>query len=415
MPQPVGLPLTAVQLLGALLLPADPDRHGAVLEADEGWHFDRHAVPVGVDRVVWGRTALPGRTPRAQALRSAAAREVAIRRLRRHPPSPLRVVAVHRLPPPALHVGASYALRAAVLGGALVEFATTPRCPTVLDAVASAAGAAAGVEGFRPGSGGVGLARVTLGDGSRALIRAAPAGGPGDPVHAADALSVLASAGVPKVPRLLGHGTAAGASWAAESALDGARPRAVSAALFAEVAALVSRWPGVQGPPAALDDDLGAIAAALPDRSDLLAAARARLDRPIASLPAVLRHGDLWAGNLLVRRGALAGVVDWDAWHPSAVPGADLVQLHGTEFRIRMHSSLGQAWLARPWRSGFAEATAGYWRSLGVEPTVAVLDAAAAAWWAAEAAGTLRRLPHRSRDPDWITTNIDLVLRAMTS
>jgi len=134
----------------------------------------------------------------------------------------------------------------------------------------------------------------------------------------------------------------------------------------------------------------------------------------VRSLPAILRHGDLWAGNLLVDRGRLSGLVDWDAAHPAALPGADLLQLLATDFRRRAGRALGPEFLNRPWRSpAFSQATAGYWPVLGIRPDDALLELVGIAWWATEVHGTLARLPHRANDERWVVTNVDRVLRAL--
>ena len=65
------------------------------------------------------------------------------------------------------------------------------------------------------------------------------------------------------------------------------------------------------------------------------------------------RHGDLWSGNLLVAGRRLTGVLDWDAWHPAAVPGTDLLHLVATEQAHRTRHSLGSVWMVTtfPWGS----------------------------------------------------------------
>ena len=63
----------------------------------------------------------------------------------------------------------------------------------------------------------------------------------------------------------------------------------------------------------------------------------------------MLRHGDLGRQLLVGVEDGLSGLVDWDAAHPAAVPGADLLQLVATEFRRGEHA-LGPAFLSRPWR-----------------------------------------------------------------
>jgi aminoglycoside phosphotransferase (APT) family kinase protein len=153
----------------------------------------------------------------------------------------------------------------------------------------------------------------------------------------------------------------------------------------------------------------------LPTRAGALRALAERVAPALAALPAVQRHGDLWTGNLLVHRGRLAGIVDWDAAHPAGVPGADLVQLHGAEARRRARLPLGAAVLERTWRSpAFASATTGYWRAVGLAPDPATLDLAGVAWWATEVRHTLVRLPHRAADAAWIAANVDAVLAGLS-
>ncbi len=134
----------------------------------------------------------------------------------------------------------------------------------------------------------------------------------------------------------------------------------------------------------------------------------------VAGLRAVLRHGDLWAGNLLVRDGHLTGFVDWDAAHPAGVPGSDLVQTIAGDLRARHGQALGPAYLARPWDSTeFRAAAATYWPAIGIEPTPRAIELAGLGWWAVEVRGTLSRLPHRATDERWLSTNVDPVLAAL--
>jgi aminoglycoside phosphotransferase (APT) family kinase protein len=182
--------------------------------------------------------------------------------------------------------------------------------------------------------------------------------------------------------------------------------------LARQVADLCAAFPRDDRPPTAVATDLSAVSAALPDRATAIADLARAVSDPVQTLPSVLRHGDLWAGNLLVdRAGRLCGLVDWDAADPAAAPGADLLQLVATEFRRRTHRALGPAFLARPWRlPEFEDATVRYWPAIGVRPDDDLLRVVGIAWWAAEVRGTLTRLPHRAADERWTETNVDLVL-----
>jgi len=255
------------------------------------------------------------------------------------------------------------------------------------------------------------LVHGTLVDGTAALLRVGRAATPAAPAHVADELERLAEAGVPLAPRLLARGEVAGASWLAELALPGRRPVRATAELTRQVAAACARFPRAEGPPAAVVDDLHGAARLLPERAARLRRLASDLTPRLHGLPAMLRHGDLWTGNLLVDRGRLTGVIDWDAVHPSGVPGADLVQLLATDARRRAHRSLGEAFVSLPWRAeGFRRATAPYWAQVDMAPQPAVLEVAGIAWWATEIHHTLVRLPHRARDEQWVTGNVDGVL-----
>jgi hypothetical protein len=291
-----------------------------------------------------------------------------------------------------------------LLGGAVVELPATVAVPRVLDAAASAAGVGLTDEALHLSSSGSILARVRARD-AEGVLRVGVAGAPGDPARGAAALAHLSPISLP-VPRLLATGRASGASWTLETALPGRRPPESSVEVARDVAGLCAAFPPGNGPPAAPRRDLEVLATLLPERADVLRELAHSLRGVLRGLPSVLRHGDLWIGNLLVDAGRLTGVVDWDAWDPGAVPGADLLHLHATSRRIAERCELGEIWLRSPWRD---EA----YRSL-LDPTAASIpeDVLAIAWWAGEVRGTVSRHPARGVDERWLGVNVDAVLRA---
>jgi aminoglycoside phosphotransferase (APT) family kinase protein len=188
----------------------------------------------------------------------------------------------------------------------------------------------------------------------------------------------------------------------------------VTAELTRQVAQVCARFPPAEGPPTAPLDDLLGAADRLPERAAALRRLSSDLAVTLAELPGILRHGDLWSGNLLVDRRWLSGLIDWDAAHPAGVPGADLLQLVATDARRRAHQDLGQAFRACPWRSdAYRVVTADYWPALQVSPHGGMIEAAGIAWWGAEVHHTLVRLPHRAADERWIARNVDAVLEAL--
>jgi len=153
------------------------------------------------------------------------------------------------------------------------------------------------------------------------------------------------------------------------------------------------------------------IEGAFPRWSEAIASLGRRVGTTVATLPSVLGHGDLWAGNLLVEGGRLTGLIDWDAWHSRAAPGTDLLHLVATELRYRARRSLGAEVVTRPWQSrAFASATERYWRGLGVLPDAGALDGIGISWWAGQVANSLARIPELVTDRLWVRDNVDRVL-----
>jgi aminoglycoside phosphotransferase (APT) family kinase protein len=125
----------------------------------------------------------------------------------------------------------------------------------------------------------------------------------------------------------------------------------------------------------------------------------------------VLGHGDLWSENLLVSDGRLTGVVDWDGWHPSAVPGVDLLHLVGIARVFAARRTIAGLVADGAWRdASLARPMAAYWRALDVEPTDALLEVVALAWWAARLDRELARAPRDAEQPDWLRRHVTPVL-----
>jgi Phosphotransferase enzyme family len=398
--------------LASLLLPATPERTAVVLEADEDWSFDVRGFESDV--VVWGRGPAPSGMPLSALTRAALARERALRRLRRDPPYPLHVSWLHRLTPSTLQQRYRERARAAVLGGAVVQLTKADPVLRVLDLAADAAGGVTPVGAFTAGSGGSILTRLAMRDGSEAMLRVGAADGASDPSKGAEALQWLATAGIPAVPRSIGSGHSGHARWTLESRLQGARVGGLSAAVLHDVARFCARLPAGSGPPTAATADIGRIAAAFPVHANLLATVSSLLRPALRSLPAVGRHGDLWSGNILVERGTLAGIVDWDNWHPSGVPGTDLLHAFAMEESLRSGRELGSVWLGAPWRTpSFAQLTSAYWPALDVWPDAATLQAVGIAWWAGFVAHSIARDPTLVADARWSRLNVDDVLASL--
>jgi hypothetical protein len=398
--------------LAGLLLPEGGRTAEAIVESDESWSIDWNAISAA-PAIVWGRGPVAPSAGIAALACHAARRECALTRLRHNPPGSLAVRAVHRWSPTVFDPSRRSELRAAAAAGALVELSAEPTVSSVLDAAATAAAAHGAVRSVQPGTGGSLLARISTRDGQSLILRVGEPGGPGDPLPAAAALERLAPFRLAAVPRPAGHGRVGEVAWSAESALPGKRPRRAVPGLASQVVELCLDLPRSPGPPAAVGEDLEAIGAHLPELRGRISCVGAALGSTVRSLPSVMRHGDLWAGNLLIERGGLTGVVDWDGWHPAAVPGADLLHLIAMQGVVTSRRSLGEVWLERPWEwATFTQITDLYWRALGVVADREVRQAVGWAWWANQVRCSLARLPHLAQDDRWVSRNVRLVLAA---
>lgn len=398
-------PRSWLERLAFPFLPADPTIEVPIVEALGGGETARD-VPPGA--IVWVEQPARGGEKLARSLGSALRRERTLQRLRRGSPAG---TAVHRLPPPAtLRLGSREALRSLMLGGALVEAPGPTAGDRILDAVLRDAGAALIAPSLRRRSGGVWTARVQTVDGRPGVLRMAPRSSEGNPLDGASALAALSGGALP-VPAPLGAGSVAGAAWTLESLLPGRRPRRLTRRLARDAALFCAALPVTGGSPAAHLEDLSTLADRLPGFAQRLRAAAQEVADALGALPAVMRHGDLWGGNLLAARGRLSGVVDWDAWHQAGAPGADLLHLVAMDLAGRGRRTFRDVWRAAPWRSeSFAGMGRPVWAAIGARPDRAGLEGIALAWWAGHAAATLRRVPEAAEDPRWLARVIEPVL-----
>ena len=405
--------------LASLLLPAD-GTSALVLPAAPDWRFPSEVIPSPTPQaVLWGRAPWPPGDELRLVAGSALRREGSLLELRRMGRRSLSLAAVHRWPPPRLNAGAQWhRLRTVVLGGMVAELRPARngrrRIQRVLDVVAGAAGAPSPVNRFSPAPAGSIMLRFTASGGGACLLRAAREGGSDDPAYAADALAQLARARIRKVPALIGRGSVAGASWTVETVLAGRRATALTPALVADCVEFCASLPRSAGPPTAPAINLGLLAQHFPGHAPGLDLVKMRVANTVERLPAVMRHGDFWTGNLLQTAGRLTGVVDWDACLQEGVPGADILHLLGTDRALRSRRELGQVWLEHPWQSDeFRGASAPYWKMMGIRPDGDILFAVAVGWWAAALGHSLRRFPQLADDPRWVSLNIDNVMASL--
>lgn len=397
----------SLEHIGRLLLPLEATS-GAVMRADERWRLGGAAT--AADDAVWGRE--PSWEPAGPRLvRYAWERERALLRLRaRSRGRPVSLAGVYRWTHPFYRARRLPGAMTRLREGLVVELAGRDRGLRLLDHAAMAAGIQERVDVFHIGAGGSIGAPATLRSGEPAILRVALAGCAVDPMRSAEALERLAPLALAGVPLLIGRGQAGAAAWTTESLLPGRAPAAVSASLVASVASFCLALPRSERPPSALGEQLAELARRLPSLAEPLAHLQARTDPVVRALPSVLGHGDLWRDNVLVHAGRLSGIVDWDAWHPSAVPGTDLMHFVSSARAFATQRSFAELLPERPWEDElFARPAERYWRELGIEPSPEVLEAVALAWWAGQALSDLTRNPRHADDAEWLRRNVEPV------
>lgn len=380
-----------------LYAPAAGGGETRLIEAGDAWNAEElHGL--GAAPAIWGNLSTHGGGPIGAAIRHAVRRERALRRLRRVEGA----VAVHRLAPSARSDRLRPAIRGALRSGLLVEINARGR-ERVVDLVLRDAGAPPGPSvHLRPRADGSALAMFRATSGEAVVLRVTTANPTAIRENAAG-LAALESASVPDVPRLRGQGRTAGAEWTTETRLAGRIPPRIESSVLDATVAFCGALPR-QARATSLDERLLRLAGRHDRWATLLRAMAG--SRP--SLPGILQHGDLWLRNLLVEREGLSGVIDWETWHPSGVPGADLLQLVAMDRRRRARQGIGALWASGVWRSDeFVGLATPYWRRLGIDVDEPLLEAVGLDWWA----GQVLRHERLSGSADWVRDNVDRVLR----
>ena len=298
------------------------------------------------------------------------------------------------------------------MSGAIVELVRSDRPERRIDRVTATAGATAGATTtprLRPSGDGSALARLTVDGVGPVELRVAIVGHARDPLHGRAALRALEAAAVPQVPRPVAGDETAGVRWSTETAVQGGHPRTLDATLTADVVALLAALPAGQPGPTSLDERLTRLATVFPRHADALAATHEAAAAWTADVPTVLEHGDVWLNNLLVADGRLAGLIDWDTWHPAGVAGADVLSLIAQDARSGSGRDFGDLFVARFWEEpAIRDVVDAYCRARGLGiPDAAARAAMAVGWWATTTVLTTERAYRPAADPVWVARNVD--------
>jgi hypothetical protein len=149
------------------------------------------------------------------------------------------------------------------------------------------------------------------------------------------------------------------------------------------------------------------------ERSILERVHRAITDR-VGDLPGGGGHGDFWRENLIVRRGRLRAVVDWEWAGRDSLPMLDLMDLVGhLGFRRSRALQPGPTFTEVLWplaRRGGNEPIRLYCTETGTPRDPRTLEGVAMAHWLLRTARAGLNLEDRLRDPSWFGDNVAVPL-----
>lgn len=394
---------SAFDAVAGFWLPRDRAAPHLVVPVEDGEWPRARTSPGAAETVVVGCGPRVDASPLLATVRDALARELALLRGR------LRGLEARRLDPP--HWRGSELrdrVRRVLLAGAVLRSASRS-CPSVLDTVLDGLDVGS-VRRIRAGYDGSLLVQAEPRDGDPLIVRFGRVGAGTDPRGGAAALRELEAAGVGPAPRFRGDGVVRDVAWSAETRMPGRRMERLDRTALLDILSVCRSLPRADRGPGCLREDLSTLADRFPRWREPLEAVAERCARELDGIPGVLRHGDLWTGNLLVRGGRLSGVVDWEAWHPAGVPGTDLLHLLAAR-RLLEGATMAELWLRRPWMDRrFRELLVDSRPELSeADLSSGLLEAIGVAWWSGLVASKLHRFPAYADRPGWAREHVDTV------
>jgi len=266
---------------------------------------------------------------------------------------------------------------------------------------------------------GSGALLVELNAGSRRLLLRL-AGGPAARMLATSTtnLRALASAAPPSVTELLvlpvAEGKIGPARYLLEPRVTGAPPRRIRERQWDDCAEFLAALHFIRSPEAGAGGSLPADAEILMPHLDkrgrgTLGAVVGELETRLDGLPAGWGHGDFWPGNVLVSRGRLVAVIDWDAASPATPPLVDLFHLllmRSPRLRRRSHGRRCTEILWPLLQNGGDWRLRRFCEQASIPHDVATLTALGTAYWLIRVARDLRQFEDRPSRPRWMTENV---------
>jgi hypothetical protein len=137
----------------------------------------------------------------------------------------------------------------------------------------------------------------------------------------------------------------------------------------------------------------------------------------VSDLPTVVGHGDFWRENLIVRRGRLRAVLDWEWAGKDDLPLLDYLDLVGhLGFRRSRALQPGPTFTEMVWplvQRGGDGRMQFYCAETATPSDVRTLEGLAMAYWLLRTARTGLNLVDRLRYPSWLADNIAMPLAHM--
>lgn len=253
-----------------------------------------------------------------------------------------------------------------------------------------------------------------------ALVLRTAIGAGKDRLHrAADALVKLLPI-LPRpqlVPRLEGTGEVGLGRWTVETRLHGAALAAAGSSQVEDevIDLLVALRHGGGAASVSIAELAAAVTGALGPgpRSDAVTAATALAAAAGDGLGTSFNHGDFWHGNLLVRDGRLAGVIDWDSAESGRLPFLDVLHFVVAGRVPRGSRRWGAEVVAELQRETPSPLVQRYADAIGVDVDLERLRGLVLAYWIDRLAFQLTTYGDRMQRPRWLELNVDLVVDAV--